>query len=291
MDKLNVHNDINQLIDLKTSLSNDFNKQKNFVLNLHKIINIISSGIKELIPSLERINNILAYIIHELGIPFSDMINETNIIKYYFNIYISNKTDLIKNILINFIQVFNFVSNNKTPGDMLMQLLLCYDNSFKQISDNKRKSKTEVEDIYDTVNSIDIKCSMEEKLKIKNNLLEKVNEIEKKNNCSISEIQYLKEKIETIDKSITIIDVNNIKGGNIFDDINYLIKNFQIFNNFQKEQNIPDNNNSSISSEEFNRIKVIPLKEREYLFKEEKLNEENDYVEFKNYSYPFSKKK
>ena len=59
MDKLNIQNDMNQLIDLKTSLSNDFNKQKNLVLNLLRITNIISSGIKELIPSLESINNIL----------------------------------------------------------------------------------------------------------------------------------------------------------------------------------------------------------------------------------------
>ena len=124
MDKLNIQNDINQLIDLKTSLSNDFNKQKNLVLNLLRITNIISSGIKELIPSLESINNILSYFIKELGIPFCDLMNETNVIKYYFNIYISNRTEVSLNILISFIQVFNFVSDNKTPGDMLIQLLL-----------------------------------------------------------------------------------------------------------------------------------------------------------------------
>ena len=59
MEQLNAQNNLKQLIDLKTSLSNDFNKQKNLVINLQKIINIISSGFKELIPSLESINNIL----------------------------------------------------------------------------------------------------------------------------------------------------------------------------------------------------------------------------------------
>ena len=58
MEQLNVQNNLKQLIDLKTSLSNDFNKQKNLVINLQKIINIIYSGFNELIPSLESINNI-----------------------------------------------------------------------------------------------------------------------------------------------------------------------------------------------------------------------------------------
>ena len=148
MEQLNVQNNLKQLIDLKTSLSNDFSKQKNLVINLQKIINIISSGFKELIPSLESINNILPYIIHELGLPFCDLINETNIIKYYFDLYISNKSDIIKNILISFIQVFNFTSRKKTPGDILLEFLLSYDKIFKEISDNKRKIKTEIEEIY-----------------------------------------------------------------------------------------------------------------------------------------------
>ena len=63
MDKLNVQSNINQLIDLKTSFSNDFTKQKNLVLDLLRITNIISSGIKDLIPLLESIDNILFPII------------------------------------------------------------------------------------------------------------------------------------------------------------------------------------------------------------------------------------
>ena len=292
MDKLNVQSNINQLIDLKTSFSNDFTKQKNLVLDLLRITNIISSGIKDLIPLLESIDNILPYFIQELGIPFSDIINESNIIKYYFNIYISNKTEVSKNILISFIQVFNFVSDKKTPGDMLLQLLLCYDSSFKQLSDNKRKTRTEVEQIYNSINSIDINCSLEEKMKIKNELLEQVNQIEKKNSFSIAEIQYLKEKIETIDKNLKIIDLNNIKCGNIFNDINHLIKNFEIFKTFQNlnDANNNSDNNSKIN-DEMKKMKAIPLKEREFLYLNEQLNEEADNIEFLNYSYPFSKEK
>ena len=292
MDKLNVQSNINQLIDLKTSFSNDFTKQKNLVLDLLRITNIISSGIRDLIPLLESIDNILPYFIQELGIPFSDIINESNIIKYYFNIYISNKTEVSKNILISFIQVFNFVSDKKTPGDMLIQLLSCYDSSFKQLSDNKRKTRTEVEQIYNSINSIDINCSLEEKMKIKNELLEQVNQIEKKNSFSIAEIQYLKEKIETIDKNLKIIDLNNIKCGNIFNDINHLIKNFEIFKTFQNlnDANNNSDNNSKIN-DEMKKMKAIPLKEREFLYLNEQLNEEADNIEFLNYSYPFSKEK
>ena len=110
----------------------------------------------------------IPYIIHELGLPFSDLINETNIIKYYFDLYISNKSDIIKNILISFIQVFNFNSRKKTPGDILLEFLLSYDKIFKEISDNKRKIKTEIEEIYDNLNCIDSNLSFEEKTNLKN---------------------------------------------------------------------------------------------------------------------------
>ena len=313
MNQLNMQNNLNQLIDLKTSLLNDFNKQKNLVTNLQKIINIISSGIKELLPSLESYNNILPYIMSELGLPFCDLINETNIIKYYFDLYISNKSEVIKNILISFIQVFNFASSKKTPGDVLLEFLLSYDPIFKEIADKKRKTKTEIEEIYDTLNCIDSKLSLDEKTKLKNNLLNQVNEIEKKNTCSVSEIQYLKEKLNSIELNSTIIDTNNKPtSSNIFNDMNYLIRNFQIFETFEKNQNINNNiKNTTINSntndkidktknitlrntnDKIDKTKNITLQNREFLYKEEQLiDEENEeYVEFKNYSYPFSKEK
>ena len=296
MEQLNVQNNLKQLIDLKTSLSNDFNKQKNLVINLQKIINIISSGFKELIPSLESINNILPYIIHELGLPFCDLINETNIIKYYFDLYISNKSDIIKNILISFIQVFNFNSRKKTPGDILLEFLLSYDKIFKEISDNKRKSKTEIEEIYDNLNSIDSNLSFEEKTNLKNNILIQINEIEKKDTYSISEIQYLKEKINSIEINSTIINANNkTTSNNIFNDMNYLIKNFQIIDNIQKAQNTINNIKRTevkiVSNEEIDKIKNIPLKDRDFLYKGEELKEENEDIEFINNYYPLSKDK
>ena len=77
----NNNNNIIVLNDIKTSFNNDFAKQKNFTFNIYSIITITSAGIKELNPSLENINNILPYLIEQLGIPFCDLLNEANIIK------------------------------------------------------------------------------------------------------------------------------------------------------------------------------------------------------------------
>ena len=288
MKQNNNQNNLNSLNDIKAELSCDLNKQKNLILNLNNIIDIISSGILELVPFLENINNILPELIHFLGIPFCDLINETNIINYYYNLYITNKSDIIKNILIAFIQVFNFISNDQTLGDALIQLLLNYDNIFKEISNYKRKVKTPVEEIYDILISNYKKSSFENKLKIKADLLEKINQIETKNLYSISTIQYLKEKIVAIDNNIRIIDINNIQNVNYFNGINHYINNFKT-NNFFQLKNIYKNN--VIVNEEVNQVKNIPLKDREFLYKDEELiDEENEYTEFKNFLYPFSQK-
>ena len=152
-----------QLNEMKVSLLNDFTKQKNLVINIVKIISIISSGIKDLIPTIENINSILPFLINELGISFCDLINETNMLKYYFNNFIYAKTEVAKQILISFIQVFNFESKEKTPLDILVPIISTYDQSYKELSINKRKNKTEIEEIYDEINSTYIKCKDEDK--------------------------------------------------------------------------------------------------------------------------------
>ena len=291
MKQLIHQNNINKLNFFKTSLFNDFSKQKNFIINLNTIINLTTSGIKELIPILDNINHLLPYFINELGLPFCDAINETNIIKYYFNTYITNKSETIKNILIAFIQAFNFVSTDKTLDDILIQMLSSYDNTFKTITDNKRAIRTDLEEIYNILNSLSYKKNIENKEEVKKDLLEKINAYENQKSCSISTLQYLKEKINEIENNTKIIDLNNIQNNNIFSNINYLTDNFQSFNSFQNYQNI-NNNFNLIAKEEVNKLTDIPLQDREFLYKEEQLiDEENEYVEFKNYSYPFAQMK
>ena len=289
MKQANNQNNMSSLNDMEKILSSDLNKEKNLILNLNNIIELISSGIVELAPLLDDINNILPDLIEFLGIPFCDLINETNLINYYFNLYITNKSDVIKNILISFIQVFNFISTDITLGDTLIQLLLSYDNIFNEILNNKRKTKTPIEEIYDILISTYKKSSLENRLKIKKDLLEKINQIEIKKIYSIATIQYLKEKIVAIDNNIRIIDINNIQNVNVFNGINNYINNFKT-NNFFQLKNIYKNN--VIVNEEINKVKNIPLKDREFLYKDEELiDEENEYTEYKHYSYPFSQEK
>ena len=289
MKQLNNQNNIFSLNDMKENLSNNLINQKNFIMNLNTIIDINSSGIKDLIPLFESINKILPELINYLGIPFCDIINETNILNYYLNTYINTKQIEIKRILISFIQVFNFLSNDIMLGDTLIQQLSNYDNDFKEISKNKRNTKTLLEEIYDILNLTYKKSNLENKAKIKKDLLEKINELEKKRCCSVSAIQYLKEKIISIDNYIRIIDIKSNKNANIFNNINQFINNFKT-NNIFKTKNIYKNN--IIMNEEINKVKNIPLKDREFLYKDEELiDEENEYTEFKQYSYPFSQEK
>lgn len=132
----------------------------------------------------------------------------------------------------------------------------------------------------------------ENKLMIKNELLEKINELEKTNNYPVSTWQYFKEKITSIENNNKIIDINDIKCVNIFNFINQLINNFQSLNYFLNSPNNIINSNNEIPNEELNEIRGIPLKDRKFLYKEEQLmEEENEYTEFKNYSYPFTQEK
>ena len=289
MKQLNNQNNIFSLNDMKENLSNNLINQKNFIMNLNTIIDINSSGIKDLIPLFESINKILPELINYLGIAFCDIINETNILNYYLNTYINTKQIEIKRILISFIQVFNFLSNDIMLGDTLIQQLSNYDSDFKEISKNKRNTKTLLEEIYDILNLTYKKSNLENKAKIKKDLLEKINELEKKRCCSVSAIQYLKEKIISIDNYIRIIDIKSNKNANVFNNINQFINNFKT-NNIFKMKNIYKNN--IIMNEEINKVKNIPLKDREFLYKDEELiDEENEYTEFKQYSYPFSQEK
>ena len=289
MKQLNNQNNIFSLNDMKENLSNNLINQKNFIMNLNTIIDINSSGIKDLIPLFESINKILPELINYLGIPFCDIINETNILNYYLNTYINTKQIEIKRILISFIQVFNFLANDIMLGDTLIQQLSNYDSDFKEISKNKRNTKTLLEEIYDILNLTYKKSNLENKAKIKKDLLEKINELEKKRCCSVSAIQYLKEKIISIDNYIRIIDIKSNKNANVFNNINQFINIFKT-NNIFKMKNIYKNN--IIMNEEINKVKNIPLKDREFLYKDEELiDEENEYTEFKQYSYPFSQEK
>ena len=151
---INILINFNEIIN---SFSSDFNKQKYFIQNLNYLINFIYFGNKQMISSLETINNILPYLMKKFGLPFCDLMSHyDNIFKFYISMYITNKTDIIKNILITFIKVFNFKSYTKTPADILIEVLKNYDNDIDLIANEKRKETNEIEEIYDTLNLPDL---------------------------------------------------------------------------------------------------------------------------------------
>ena len=291
MQQMTINNKLNNFNEIINSFSNDFNKQKNFIQNLNYLINFIYFGNMQMTSSLEAINNILPYIMKKFGLPFCDLMSHyNNIFKYYTSMYITNKTDKIKYILITFIKVFNFKSYTKTPADALIEVLKNYDNDFELIANEKRTEKNEIEEIYDTLNLPNLN---EEKIKL---LIKQINEVEKRNIYPISTIQYLKEKLDLILGNSQKKNINNlIDSINNINNICNIINSLQNFNYLFFVNNIQINNNNinnfrnGLNTDEINKLKEIPLKDRVYLYSEEDLNDEEDeYTEFKNYTLPFS---
>jgi hypothetical protein len=240
---------------------------------------------------LANMNNHLPNIMRELDLPFCDlMCHNFNILNSYITMYKATKEDAIKKILITLINVFNFKANNKTPADMIIEELKNYDNEFGKIAYEKRDKKNEVEEIYDALNSQNVD---EEHIK---QLKEKINEMEKRSVYPIYTIQYMKEKVDLIENNIHKKYLNNF----IFN-INNFYNNYNLINNSSNLNcffnNIHSNNNTDnikngLNVDELNKLKETPLKEREYLYKDEDLNDEEDeYTEFKYYSYPFNEEK
>ena len=291
MQQMTIINKLNNFNEIINSFSNDFNKQKNFIQNLNYLINFIYFGNMQMTSSLEAINNILPYIMKKFGLPFCDLMSHyNNIFKYYTCMYITNKTDIIKYILITFIKVFNFKSYTKTPADALIEVLKNYDNDFELIANEKRTEKNEIEEIYDTLNLPNLN---EEKIKL---LIKQINEVEKRNIYPISTIQYLKEKLDLIWGNSQKKNINNlIDSINNINNICNIINSLQNFNylffvnNMQINNNNINNFRNGLNTDEINKLKEIPLKDRVYLYSEEDLNDEEDeYTEFKNYTLPFS---
>lgn len=270
-------NNINKIINL---LSKDLMTKKNFILSLKQLIIF---GKMQFIRTYESLNNNLPHLMNGLGLPFCDLMSN-NIINYYVDMYKIIKSPIIKNILITFIKTFNFNSINKTPADTLIEMLGNFDNEIKQIANEKRPEKNEIEEMYDTFNTLNLN---ERDI---NQLKEKINDLEKRNTNPFSTIQYLKEKLNSIEEKTLKMNINNLipNINNIY--FNDIINNYQNFNNFLFPFNMNTNNNFGLTTEEINKLKETPLKERTYLYLGEDLNDKkNDNIEFQNYSYPFDK--
>ena len=301
-------NDVNMIKEIINMLSNDINEQKNFINILKHLINQVFSQNKEALLIIQKINNILPFLISELSIPFCDLIYNNDIISFYVKNYLINKTDIIKSILIKFINVFNYESIDNTPADEIIGLLEKVDNDIKKMVNEKRNKRTEIEDIYYNLNSICNKINnkkdddIQEYQKIIKEGTEILKDFEEKNTYSKATIQFLREKINIIENYINkenkiniLPNLNKINLNNNFNEINNNLNNFFPFfnqfnylNNFNLiNNNHPSNTNAKIQ-EEIKQLKEIPLNERTFFYRDEELKEgEDEYIEFKYYNYPF----
>ena len=132
-------------------LSADLNSQKNFINHLNQTISLANSGNKESTKKMEKINNMLSVIIENLGLPFCDLIiNSKEIMHYYCEKFVENEnSDIIKSILINIINIFNFKSAFN-PSDSLKQFIKNSNMEIKGFPINKREGHdiNEIENLY-----------------------------------------------------------------------------------------------------------------------------------------------
>ena len=151
---------------------------------------------------------------------------------------------------------------------------------------------------------------------------DKVDEIKNNNIYINATIEHIQEKTDKIDKQnndvankinpipnlnkINLIP-NNINNLNLIPNLNNAIKYNYLNNNennninnpffnfpnfFPLINNISSQFNNPLNNEEMNKLKEIPLKDREFFYKDEELSQgENEYIEFKDYTYPFSLEK
>ena len=303
--------DVNILIDsssdmnepniktLISKLSEDYNKQKIFIQIIKDTFKLAESGDKNAIIRAEKIDQLMFKAIGELGLPFCDIINESNdIINYYINNYTNGKNaEISKKIIINYIHIFNFKSTDAHPIiDQILEKLKITNINIKEIQDNKRIIKSNIENIYDELNQlynnwkniiksdragkddsyyIQLKSILEEKEKA-------IKEMENQKIFSKATIQFLKEKIQSIENL-------NFKIENPNDNNNHIYKNKENQPNVINQENgyTKDFHENGLSEEEKNKLKEIDLKKRTSFYLNEYLAYgEDELTEFKNYIYP-----
>ena len=176
--------------------------------------------------------------------------------------------------------------------------------------DNKRVNKTEIEDLYDTLTAFNKNIdNIKEVKKILQEKSDKLNKMEMKNIYFKATIEFLREKINKMEDLINTRKDAKMNGNNlIFNNNNNLFNNLNInkynninnqngFNNFfnynfNNISTFPNYNFNCLSKEELTKLKEIPLKDREFFYRDEELSEgEDEYIEFKNYTYPFTQEK
>ena len=302
-------------------LNSSFSQQKLFIDLIKQIINRVSEeNIDNKIASnlFEKVNKNFGNIILKLGTPFCELLDKQRIIlNYYYNLYF--KSNIYKNILLNYIDIFNFESLEVNPADDLIEQLQLKDpNTCRYIKNQRRKNKNEVEKMYDEITSLISNLRM--RINIDDNFdneiinyfdfvikeeSDKINNLEKENKYSKAIIEYFKEKIKNLENLFNEINKNrnypNTFNKEIVNDLfssevdiknknyNTFSKNFEI-SNFSLTNNLNDGRFNIV--ETLQKVREIPLKKRTSFYKDEQLTEgEDEFTEFKNYYLPLTEEK
>ena len=272
-------------------LNSSFSNQKLFIDLIQQLINNSFSENSTTLSILYKLNKILPDIIHNIGIPLCELLNEkTTIINYYYNLYLQNDSSN-KNILINFINIFNFESSEKNPVDNLFEKLQ-YKEPFtcSILKSQKRNNKTEIEILYDEITTLF------------SNIRIKINNKDKFDKEKYNSFQYsIKEKLDKIKK----LETENKYPKALIEYFQEKIENLLfLFNKINKEQNRHNeiktesvfkgqNTNSEFNIDEIlQKLRDIPLKNRTSFYKDEQLSQgEDEFTEFKNYYLPLTEEK
>ena len=190
-----------------------FSNQKFFIKLIEHIINKSSIQDSTFLQILHKLNNILPDIILHIGIPLCELLNEEpTILNYYYDLYFQNDS-MNKNILLSFINIFNYESVVQKPADDFIEKLKYKSpNTFLVLNAQKRKNKTEIENLYDELTSlftnlrkgINIENKFDDKilkyfeLSIKEKS-DKIMKFEKENKFTKATIEFFQEKIKNLE--------------------------------------------------------------------------------------------
>ena len=293
----------NEQLDLIiTLLNSSFSNQKIFIDLIQKSINESLNQNEIYISLLQKLNKIIPDIIQQLGIPFCELLNEQRtILNYYYDLYFQSNS-FHKNILLNFINIFNYESiENNLAYDYIEKLQNKAPNTCSLLKTQKRKNKKGIENFYDEIislfSNLRIRINIEDNfddeiLKYFESAIKKKSEnlkqFEKENKFPKATIEFFQEKIKNLEC--------------LFNDLNKDKDKFKEHNNkFNKQlikSSLPMNTEINLNNSEFNieeilkEFRDIPLKNRTSFYKDEQLSEgEDEFTEFKNYYLPLTEEK
>ena len=265
-------------------LDSSYELQKKFILFIIKSL----EGETEKIIFTKFINQlfiILPEMIENIGLSLANLIlDEEELIQLFIEIFIDYETyqDLIQLFFKNIYQIFLPLEDHLIYNPMEPYLNILFNLEILDETDNKiynYKNFSNLENLYINISNLLhnwIQCrgmgsDIEEEAlpNLDSDLNENIYWLEQVKNCddlSDSSFEFLEDLILKIKEFRNEKFQNNKK---------YNINNVPI----------------EISKSEIQKLKNIPLIKRTYFFKNEKINEdENEYIEYKDYFFPFGEK-